>query len=152
MFRQRCHLPFMDMQQLPVAVVGEDRADVVRALHGVLAGAGFTVAATTTDFAGLVLTAAHAAVAALLTGLNGLNTVRALHEAAPSGRIVMLESGEELHVAVLEAGARAVIADDDLRPLVPVLESIAPRSGSSSSRRRPSGRRVGSEGGTTPPS
>jgi DNA-binding NarL/FixJ family response regulator len=91
---------------------------------------GFEVPAITESFAELgPLALAHEAclivVALPLTGMSGLGAVRELRSAAPDCEIVLLSPSGSLELAALEAGARALVPEDDLRVLRAVALEIA---------------------------
>jgi DNA-binding NarL/FixJ family response regulator len=60
-------------------------------------------------------------VALPLTGMSGLRAVNEFSSAAPDCEIVLLSPSGSLELAALEAGARALVPEDDLR----VLRSVA---------------------------
>lgn len=113
-----------------VAVVCDDRPDSLVPVVRLLVATGFDVAAVTASFTAvpaLVLehTACVAVVALPLTGMSGLLAVRALRLAVPSCEVVLLSPTGTLELAALEAGARALVPEDDLRLLRRVLREIA---------------------------
>lgn len=108
------------------AVVCDDAGSLRTAVERVVMAAGFQVRGVVTTYAEvapLVLAqSARVAVAALpLTGMTGLRAVQALRWTAPDCEVVLLASSDVLELAALEAGARALVPDDDLRVLRDVL-------------------------------
>ena len=113
-----------------VAVVCDDRASYRTAVVRLLMGCGFEVRAVTEVFGAvgeLALThrACVVVVSLPLTGITGLQAVRTLSAAIPDCQIILMSSSETLHLAALEAGARALVPEDDLRMLRAVLREIA---------------------------
>ena len=109
-----------------VAVICDDRPDLRGAVLRLLMACGFAVPAVTETFAELVpLALEHEAclvvVALPLTGMSGLRAVQEFSFAVPDCEIVLLSPSASLELAALEAGARALVPEDDLR----VLRSVA---------------------------
>ncbi len=114
-------------------VVCDDRAPVRRTVAGVLTRSGFTVAAEAQTFSRLraLVISEGPTVAVLtlpLTGMTGLAAVRALRAEAPGCEVVLLSSFDQLTVAAVEAGATALVAEDDPQALHAVVLGIAARS------------------------
>lgn len=112
-----------------MAVVCDDRPEVREPVVRLLSAAGFEVAAVADAFADVpALVRRHGAcvvvVALPLTGLSGLRAVRALRDAAPDCEVVLLSPSATLELAALEAGARALVPEDDLRALRCVLREL----------------------------
>ena len=120
----------MDEYRDLVAVICDDRPVLRDAVLRLLMACGFDVPAVTESFAELgALALAHEAclvvVALPLTGMSGLRAVRELGSAVPKCEIVLLSPSASLELAALEAGARALVPEDDLRRLRTVLLEIA---------------------------
>ena len=112
------------------AIVCDDRSVLRDAVVRLLMACGFEVPAVTAVFADVMsLALDHQAclvvVALPLTGMSGLGAVRALSSAAPDCEIVLLSASSALELAALEAGARALVPEHDLRVLRAVLREIA---------------------------
>jgi two-component system response regulator (stage 0 sporulation protein F) len=113
-----------------VAVVCDDRADLRHVVGRLLARCGFTLGGTADGYLALreLVRATQPDVAVVtlpLPGMNGLRAVRGLHEAAPNCQIVLLSAFGQLDVAAVEAGAAALVPEDDLQALQIVLRGIA---------------------------
>jgi DNA-binding NarL/FixJ family response regulator len=113
-----------------VAVICDDRPALRDAVLRLVMACGFDVPAVTQSFTELIpLTMDHEAclvvVALPLTGMSGLRAVRELSTAAPDCEIVLLSPSSTLELAALEAGARALVPEDDLRVLRDVVLEIA---------------------------
>ena len=113
-----------------VAVICDDRPALRDAVLRLLMACGYDVPAVTESFAELApLAMAHDAclivVALPLTGMSGLQAVRELSSAAPDCEIVLLSASSTLELAALEAGARALVPERDLRELRSVVLEIA---------------------------
>lgn len=112
------------------AVVCDDVGALRTAVVRVVMDAGFRVPAVVTSFGEVrPLVLAHAArvavVALPLTGMTGMRAVQALRRTAPHCEVVLLAPSNMLELAALEAGARALVPDDDLRVLRDVLGAVA---------------------------
>ena len=112
------------------AVVCDDVGALRTAVVRVVMAAGFRVPAVVTSFSEVPpLVLAHAArvavVALPLTGMTGMRAVQALRRTAPHCEVVLLAPSNMLELAALEAGARALVPDDDLRVLRDVLGTVA---------------------------
>lgn len=57
-------------------------------------------------------------------GVVGLPAISGLREASPVSAVIVLSPFEQLRAAALEAGALAMVTNDDLRPLLLCLEGI----------------------------
>lgn len=130
-----------------VAVICDDRPSLRDAVLRLLMACGFEVPAVTESFAELgPLAMAHkaglAVVALPLTGMLGLRAVRELSSAAPDCEIVLLSPSASLELAALEAGARALVPERDLR----VLRTVALEIAAAPRRRRPPQARGQSDG------
>ncbi len=113
-----------------VAVVCDDRADARHVLSRLLGRCGFTLGGTADGYLALceLVRTTQPAVAVVtlpLPGMNGLRAVRDLREAAPDCQIVLLSAFGQLDVAAVEAGAAALVPEDDLQALQLVLRGIA---------------------------
>jgi CheY-like chemotaxis protein len=130
--RWRCHadpVPTSQDRSL-VAVVCDDRADLRHVVGRLLTRCGFTLGGTADGYQALLelvrATQPDVAVVTLpLPGMNGLRAVRDLREAAPDCQIMLLSAFGQLDVAALEAGAAALVPEDDLQALQIVLRGIA---------------------------
>jgi DNA-binding NarL/FixJ family response regulator len=114
---------------LPAAVC-DDRPTVAASVSALLRRAGFEPVASTRSWPALeaavrASSPCVAVVALPLTGMAGLAALRTLRSAAPGCELVVLEAPGRLAQAVLEAGARTAVPDDDLRGLRDVLLAIA---------------------------
>ncbi len=101
-----------------------------RRVGALLVRCGFEVAAEVDSFTALhdVVQRTQPAVVVLslpLPGMSTLAAVQALREEAPESAIVVLSAFETLGIAALEAGARALVPEDDPRMLVVVLDELA---------------------------
>lgn len=113
-----------------IAVVCDDQPGLRNSVVRLLVACGFDVPGVTESFLdvrALVLehSACVAIVALSLTGMSGLGAVSALCAAAPDCEIVLLSPSGALELAALEAGARALVPENDLRVLRSVLTEIA---------------------------
>lgn len=131
MFRVQCQPERMDkLGEKLVAVVCDDRPALRGPVVRLLEASGFLVAAVTDSFSALTGLAVQnsprlAVVALPLTGMGGLGGVRALRVDAPGCEVVLISPSASLELAALEAGARALVPEDDLRVLRAVLGQIA---------------------------
>lgn len=112
------------------AVVCDDRPALRDPVVRLLTACGFEVPEVTALFTGLAsLIRRHEArvvlIALPLTGMSGLKAVGALAATAPDCEIVLLSPSSTLELAALEAGARALVPEEDLRVLRGVLLEIA---------------------------
>lgn len=116
---------------LPGGAVCDDRAAVRRTVTGLLVGCGFQVAGEAVGFAGFTELLARvqprvAVVGLPLAGRNGLHAVGALHAAAPGCEVVLLSAfSSGIERAAIDAGAWAVVGEQDPRALRRVLLDIA---------------------------
>jgi len=113
-----------------VGVVCDDRADKRHAVARLLGQCGFAVGGAADGYLALRelvrTTQPTVAVVTLpLPGMNGLRAVRELREDAPACQIVLLSAFGQLDVAAVEAGAAALVLEDDLQSLQHVLRGIA---------------------------
>lgn len=113
-----------------VAVVCDDRPAFRESVVRLLLASGFAVPAVTEAFSAVPgLALAHDAcvvvVALPLTGMTGLIGIRALRSRAPHCEIVLVSPSKTLEPAAIEAGARALVPEDDLRVLRALLRKIA---------------------------
>lgn len=113
-------------------MVCDDRALVRRTVTGLLVGSGFQVAGEASGCADLAdllgrVRPQVAVVSLPLAGRHGLQAVGALHAAAPGCAVVLLSafSSSGLQRAAVDAGAWAVVAEEDPRALRGVLLSLA---------------------------
>lgn len=114
----------------PVAVVCDDRPDVRHVVSRLLSRCGFDLGGVADGYVALrglvVITQPAVAVVTLpLPGMNGLRAVRDLRGLAPDCQIVLLSAFGQLDVAAVEAGAVALVPEDDPQALQLVLEGIA---------------------------
>ena len=112
------------------AVVCDDRPALRGPVGRLLQACGYDVRAVATCFAPVSdLAHEHAACVAVvalpLVGMSGLLAVRALREAVPTCEVVLLSSSQTLALAAVEAGARALVPEDDLRGLRGVLLELS---------------------------
>lgn len=156
----------MDVSGGWTGVVCDDRPAVRRTVLNVLSHCGFAAGGDCDSFPAfreLVRTTrpAVAIVTLPLAGMNGLAAVRLLCADAPQCEVIVISSFDQLEVAAVEAGARALVPEDDPQALRAVLRALAgscrlgppsrsPLSGlsSASSRQPAAARRSGS---ATPP-
>lgn len=113
-----------------VGVVCDDRADARHVVGRLLGRCGFELGGTADGYLALrelvQSTQPDVAVVTLpLPGMNGLRAVRDLREAAPDCQVVLLSAFGQLDVAAVEAGAAALVPEDDLQALQLVLQGIA---------------------------
>ena len=114
----------------PIAVVCDDRTDARTTVARLLERCGFVVGGTADSFLSLrtlvrELQPTVAVVTLPLPGMNGLRAVRELREDAPSCQIVLLSEFGQLDVAAVEAGAAALVPEQDLPALQLVLRGLA---------------------------
>lgn len=119
--------------QRTIGVVCDDRADVRRRVCFQLERAGISVAGEAESFVPLLrlvlsLSPAVAVVTLPLTGTSGMTGVSALRAAAPGCEVVVLSLLGNLEAAASEAGALAVLAEDDARALSALLTEVAGRA------------------------
>lgn len=117
----------------PTGVVCDDRPDVRCAVAALLRRCGFEVAGEADTFSALcLLVREHRPAVAVLTlplaGMSGLAAVRALRAQAPACELVLLSTFDRLEIAALEAGALALVGEDDLQGLHRVLRELAART------------------------
>ena len=113
-----------------VGVVCDDRRDARHVVARLLDGCGFAVAGMADGYLSLRelirTTQPDVAVVTLpLPGMNGLRAVRDLRDDAPDCQIVLLSAFGQLDVAAVEAGASALVPEEDLQGLQLVLRGIA---------------------------
>lgn len=114
----------------PVGVVCDDRADQRHVVARLPDRCGFELGGAADGYLSLreLVRATQPAVAVVtlpLPGMNGLRAVRDLREAAPNCQIVLLSAFGQLDLAAVEAGATALVPEDDLQALQIVLRGIA---------------------------
>lgn len=114
----------------PVAVVCDDRAEVRHVVGRLLDRCGFSAVGAVDAYPALrALAREHQPAVVVVTlplpGMNGLRAVREVHEDAPDCQIVLLSAFGQLDVAAVEAGAAALVPEDDLQALQSVLCGIA---------------------------
>lgn len=113
-----------------VAVVCDDRPSFRDAVVRLLSACGYEVRAVTDDW-GAVVPLVHehgadvAVVALPLAGMSGLLAVRDVVSAAPDCELVLVSPATSLLHAAVEAGARALVPESDLRGLRQVLLEVA---------------------------
>jgi DNA-binding NarL/FixJ family response regulator len=106
----------------------EAASPIIRAIE---AGGGEVVARAARWAELLVVALEHDAEVVVLdlamSGRAGVRLISALRELAPDARIIVVSELRAIDVASIEAGADAVVAADDLRPLsAAVLATAAP--------------------------
>lgn len=111
-------------------VVCDDRPQVRRTVTSLLTRCGFEVAGEADTFLALraIVRATPPTVVVVtvpLVGVSSLAVVSMLHADAPTCAVVILSVFERLHLAALEAGAWALVPEDDPRVLQSVLLEIA---------------------------
>lgn len=116
------------------AVVCEDRPEIRRSVVALLRRCGFGEVREVTSFSALrdQVRALHPGVVVLafpLAGVSSLDVVRRVHREAPLTRIVLLSAYDGLAAAAVEAGAWALVAEDDPQALRRVLLDIASSDG-----------------------
>ncbi len=114
----------------PGGVVCDDRPAIRRSVGALLVRCGFELAGEVETFAALheLVLRTRPAVVVLtlpLPGMGTLATVGALRREAPASEIVVLSAFETLEIAAVEAGAKALVADNDPRMLQSVLLDLA---------------------------
>lgn len=117
----------------PGGVVCDDRAVVRRRVSTQLERVGIALAGEADSFVPLLQlvlrTSPDVAVVTLpLVGTSGMTAVSALRAASPGCEVVILSALGNLEVAAHEAGALAVLAEDDARALSEVLSALVRRS------------------------
>lgn len=120
----------MDVSGGWTGVVCDDRPAVRRTVLNVLSHCGFAAGGDCDSFPAfreLVRTTrpAVAIVTLPLAGMNGLAAVRLLCADAPQCEVIVLSSFDQLEVAAVEAGARALVPEDDPQALRAVLRALA---------------------------
>lgn len=115
---------------VPTAVVCDDRADMRHVVGRLLGRCGFDVGGSADGYLALRelvrTTQPDVAVVTLpLPGMNGLRALRELRETAPDCQVVLLSAFGQLDVAAVEAGAAALVPEDDLHALQLLLTRIA---------------------------
>lgn len=118
------------LDDAPVGVVCDDRSDMRHVVGRLLGRCGFTLGGGADHYLALRelvrTTQPDVAIVTLpLPGMNGLLAVRDLREVAPKCQIVLLSAFGQLDVAAIEAGAVALVPEDDLQALQFVLSGIA---------------------------
>ena len=113
-----------------VGVVCDDRPEARHRVGRLLVRCGFQLGTAVDGFAALreqvrELQPAVAVLTLPLPGMNGLRAVRDLRADAPRCQIVLVSAFGRLDVAALEAGAAALVPEDDLQALQSVLHTIA---------------------------
>ncbi len=114
-------------------VVCDDRPAIRRSVCAALRRSGFEVVGEADSFTSLrgIVRATQPTVAVLslpVVGLSSLAVVRVLHGESPACDLVILSAFKQLHVAALEAGAKALVPEEDPQALHDVLLSIAAES------------------------
>ncbi len=118
---------------IQVGVVCDDRPECRHVVGQLLDACGFQPDGEAADFLALRelvqrLQPAVVVVTLPLPGMNGLRAVRALREDAPGCQVVLLSEFGQLDIAAVEAGAAALVPEQDLRALKLVLLGIAERA------------------------
>ena len=116
----------------PIGIVCDDRPAMRRTIISLLTRSGFSVGGEVAhyqDLHDLVLdTAPTLAIVTLPTpGLNGLTAITALHLAAPTTELVLLSAFGSLDLPAREAGALALVPEDNLGGLQAVLLDLGRR-------------------------
>ena len=114
-------------------LVCDDRPDVRRTVAGLLKRCGFDVVGEADSFSLLrdLVRSTQPTVVVLslpVVGMSSLAAVHALHDEAPACDLVILSAFQQLHLAALEAGARALVPEDDPQALQAILLEIAAES------------------------
>lgn len=114
----------------PGGVVCDDRPAIRRSVGALLVRCGFELTGEVATFAALheLVLRTRPAVVVLtlpLAGMSTLAAVGALRREAPGSEIVVLSAFETLEIAALEAGATALVPDDDPRMLFAILVDMA---------------------------
>jgi len=114
-------------------VVCDDRPSVRRTVTSLLARCGFAVVGEADRFdelrALLTRTAPTVAILTLpIAGRTGLSAISELSAVAPHCALVVLSAYGNLELAAREAGARALVPEDDLQALQAVLRGIGGRT------------------------
>lgn len=127
-----------DRSQWPAGVVCDDRAAVRRRVSTQLERAGIGVAGGADSFVPLLKLVLRmdpdvAVVTLPLAGTSGMTAVRALRAAAPGCEVVVLSAIGNLEGAAREAGALAVLPEDDPRALAVVLAELVRRTAATAS-------------------
>ena len=117
-------------------VICDDAAERGRSILGLLSRSGFDVVGEVSAFAPLRETILRcrptvAVVALSLVGTSGLEAVRVLRRDLPETQVVLLSAFTALLPEAVQAGARALVAEDDPQTLLAVLTSIAVTRGPS---------------------
>lgn len=110
----------------------DDRPTLRRTVTGLLTRCGFGLAGEAASFADLhrlVLesTPTVAIITLPVPGMNGLSAVTTLRAAAPHTEIVLLSAFGGLDLAARQAGALALVAEDDPQALRAVLLALSRR-------------------------
>lgn len=118
----------------PAGVVCDDRAAVRRRVSSQLERVGIALAGEADSFVPLLKLVlrenpAVAVVTLPMGGTSGMTAVRALRAAAPGCEVVVLSTLGNLEVSAQEAGALAVLPEEDPRALADVLSALAGRAG-----------------------
>ena len=120
----------MTSREVPTGVVCDDRPAVRRAISSLLTRCGFLVLGETThfrDLRGLVVQAVPtvAVVTLPVAGMNGLTDVSSLRRAAPRTELVLVSAFGTLDGAARDAGALALVPEDDPQALQAVLLGLS---------------------------
>ena len=111
-------------------VICDDLDARCRSVAGLLSRSGFTVVDQVPTFAALrdSVLGCRPAVAVLalsLVGMGGLEAVRVLRRDVPDCQVVLLSSFSRLVPEAVQAGARALVPEDDPQALLDVLRAVA---------------------------
>lgn len=136
------------------AVVCDDRPADRRRSSFLLTRCGFTVVGEVDGFVGLLtgVLRSQPRVALLtlpLMGTSGLTAISALRAAAPACELVLLCAFSNLDDAARQAGAYAVLREDDPQSLRSALCGLARPASLPSSQRTPDYNRAGGQIGTS---
>ncbi len=116
----------------PTGVVCDDRPALRRTVTSLLTRSGFSVGGEVwhyDELRDLVLrTAPTVAIVTLPTpGMSGLSAVTRLRAAAPATELILLSAFGSLELAAREAGALALVSEDDPQALQAVLLAVSRR-------------------------
>lgn len=114
-------------------VVCDDRPQVRRTVTSLLNRCGFEVSGETDAFSPLrkLVRSAQPTVVVLtlpVVGMSSLAVVSILRDEAPACEVIVLSAFQELNLAALEAGARALVPEEDPQALKTVLLALAAAS------------------------
>ncbi len=136
-------------------VVCDDRPEVRRTVTAVLTRCGFVVVGEVETFPELcdVVQEAQPVVAVMslpVAGMGSLAAVSALRAQAPACEVVVLSAFDQLQLAAFEAGAKALVPEDDPQTLKAVLTDIRAEVLAQAERRLPPAPRTQGVAPSTP--